>query len=214
MPPRAETGCWKRKEDIMETIESFLNTKHEEQPSKGDAGEFSGWLPFHKLELRGNALQFVEKRVLGIRGEDEYECIEIPASPGTFFVECRGVRFGSDARVAAMRAFPEGTTVERGQKIGDIPVDLGGVSVVDISAIENSINENEEDYEEWMEEILFNSESESLVSVDEWLATSTKIPSVEGGFGDGSYDVYELLFEGKRVGLEIVFIEENDKYPF
>lgn len=198
----------------METIQSFLNEKGNGISKEGDEGAFSDWLLFHKLELKGRALQFVETRVLGLRGENEYECIEIPVASGPFIVECKGVRFGDDARVAAMRAYPESTAVARGEKIGEIPVDLGGVSVVDIETIEPSINEDEDEHEEWLEDILFATDVESLVSLHEWPPTQTIIPSVESGFGDGVYDVFELVSGGRRVGLEIVFIEEGEKYPF
>ncbi len=197
----------------METIESFLNAPGDRPPRKGEAGVFSDWLFFHRLNVKGNALQFVEKRVLGLRGEGERECIEIPVAPGAYTVECRGARFGDDVRIAAMRAFPEGAALERGKRLGDIPVDFGGVSVVDIEVLEAAMQENVEEYEAWLEDILFESDIDALIYVHERPGSNIRIPSVESGFGDGTYDVFALLSDGKPAGLEIVFIEENETYP-
>jgi hypothetical protein len=35
-----------------------------------------------------------------------------------------------------------------------------------------------------------------------------------GGFGDGTYPVYQLVSSRKVVGLEVEFIKESDTYPF
>ncbi|MGF1532014.1 MAG: hypothetical protein ACFCU4_11740 [Puniceicoccaceae bacterium] len=196
----------------MKTIHEFLNNHSDEKPKSNQRGEFSDWLDFYELDVRGDALQFTETRVLGIRGNENAECHEIPVVPGKYSVECMGVSFGGDRRVAALRAYPKGKAVTVGEKVSEIPVDLGGVSVVDIAAIIQSINENEERYEEWAEEILFGSDDYSLVSLHEWLETKTKIPSVESGFGDGVYDLFELRSDGGVVGLQIVFIREDDLY--
>lgn len=100
----------------VETIESFLNAPGDRPPRKGETGVFSDWLCFHRLNGKGNALQFVEKRVSVLRGEKERECIEISVAPDAYTVECPGARFGDDVRIAAMRAFPEGAVVERGRR--------------------------------------------------------------------------------------------------
>lgn len=197
----------------METIRSFLAEKGADLASRGDAGVFSGWLPFHTLTLRGNALQFVEKRVIGLRGEREYECTEVPATPGVYLVECRGARYKHDTRVAAMRAYPTGLSVTRGKKVKELPVDIGGIAVVDIDIVQVSMREEEALYEEWHEEVIYGVD-DSQVYVDVWEPTGTEIPSTESGFGDGSYPTYELLHHGKQVGLEVVYIEDNAPYPF
>jgi hypothetical protein len=74
----------------VETIESFLNAPGDRPPRKGETGVFSDWLCFHRLNGKGNALQFVEKRVSVLRGEKERECIEISVAPDAYTVECRG----------------------------------------------------------------------------------------------------------------------------
>lgn len=198
---------------IMSSIQNYFSQKSTERPRKGQTGEFTDWLSFHELELRGDLLQFVETRVIGIIGDEEYENTEIPAAPGVYSVECKGVAFGGDKRVAAMRAYPKGVNVMRGKKIGSIPVDLGGVSVVDIKTVKPSMDEDEERYEEWLEDLLYDFDDYSAVKIHQWKPTMTKIPNAESGFGDGEYDVYELLNDGAVVGMEVEFIAEDEEYP-
>lgn len=197
---------------LMKNIQAFLAGKAgAKKPAK--KGEFSGWLPFHTLALKGNALQFVEVRVLGLRGAKEYECIEIPAAPGSFAVECRGARYGADVRVAGMRAYPVGAAVVRGKHLKDLPVDLGGIAVVDIAAVHGSMQEDSDAHEEWLEDILYG-DSDAAAQIARWKPTKTEIPFVDGGFGDGSYATYELRQGKQVVGLEVEFIAEGAEYPF
>jgi len=192
----------------MKTIEEFIETRSL-IPTKESNGIFSEWLPYMQLEICGDILQFVETRVLGLRGNENVECIEIHVNPGEFNVECKGVRLGDDVRIAGLRVYPQYQRMTRGAKIGEIPVDIGGISIVDIVTIESSLREDEERYEDWLEEILYG-ENLSLLSVHFWEPTQTKIPRVEGGFGDGLYGVYELKNDiGEIVGLEIEFVPDE-----
>jgi hypothetical protein len=197
----------------MKTIRQFLDAGGSKESKPRQKGKFSDWLPFHPLNLKGNALQFVEVRVLGLRGHKEHECVEIPASPGVYAIECRGVQFGSDTRIAGLRAYPAGLDPKRGKKLKEIPVDLGGIAVVDIVAVHASMQQDAGRYEAWLEQLLYDSDEESLASIAKWNPTKTEIPYVDGGFGDGSYPVFQLMASGKVIGLEVEFIKRSDKYP-
>ncbi len=195
----------------MITILDFLNQQAGHESKSKQMGDFTDWLEFVELDLKGDALQFTETRVLGLRGNENSECHEIPATPGKYTVQCKGVSFGNDRRIAALRAFPKGRTVTVGMKVAEIPVDFGGVSVVDIATMSPSIDEDEERHQEWIEDTLYGDDL-SAVSIHEWPITQTKIPSVESGFGDGVYDLLELSADGEIVGLQIVFIEEGQHF--
>ncbi len=194
----------------MSTVQQFLKTKDRGKPKTGQLGKHSDWLLLHKLKLEGGALQFVATMQLGLRGKNEHECVEIPAKPGTYVVQCRAARFGNDTRISALRAFPEGMLTKRGEKLKEIPVDCGGIAVVNIDVVHASMNENEE-RTEWFDDVIYHS---GTVEVAKWKPTKTDIPHVDSGFGDGCYPVFELLSGRKAVGLEFVFIEEDATYPF
>jgi hypothetical protein len=179
-------------------------------------GNFSPWTFFTDVEIRGGALQFTEARVIGLRGNEEHECYEVPVENGTFTVQCRVARFGADARVAAMRAFPSSIDPDRlvRRAVGkDLPVDLGGIAIVDIGKVHSSMSEDEARLEEWYDYVLYGHD-DSSIAVHTWKPTKSKIPRVESGFGDGAYPLHELLFDGKAVGLEVTFIQDGAAYPF
>jgi hypothetical protein len=134
--------------------------------------------------------------------------------PGVYTVECRGVQYAGDLRIAGVRAFPAGAKVTRGEKIKEIPVDLGGIAVVDIATLEPSTKEVEEEYMDWLEDVLYGSNGESQTATQVWEPTGTKIPVVASGFGDGSYPVYQLVRNGTVVGLEAEFIAAGSPFPF
>jgi hypothetical protein len=196
----------------MDNINEFIDSVIR-QDKKDHDGEYTDWLPFTDLELKGKTLQLVETRVLGIRGDDEHECVEIPVTQGIYKVQAKGVSFGNEKRIAGLRVFIDGATPARGNKVGEIPVDIGGVSVLDIDNVWESMCSLESEYEEWLEDLLFDDDY-SLIKMHEWDETNTKIPTVEAGFGDGTYEVFELLDNGGVVGLEVEFITEGSKYPF
>jgi hypothetical protein len=197
----------------MKTIRQFLGKAGARKPKEGQRGQVSEWLPFHRLTLVGSALQLVERRVLGLRGNENPECVEIPVAPGVFEVRCKGIRYGNDARIAGLRAYPEGTEVKRAKKLGEIPVDLAAISVVDIEPLEPSVDEDEERYEDWIDEVLYESDSDSSIGCDVWEPLQMDLPFVVSGFGDGVYDVWALKAKRKVVGMEIVFIEDDAPYP-
>ena len=196
----------------MKTIADFFTKLGKREPRVGQKGVFSTWLSCGTVPIIGGALQFVELRVLGLRGEEEHECVEVPVEPGQFVVEFRGVKYGCDGRIAAMRVFAVGATPKRGKKLKEIPVDLGGIAVVDIGAVHQSMKEKQAIHEKWMEKILYG-DDESLIGVCVWRPTKTEILYVDGGFGDGTYPVYQLVSARKVVGLEIEFISEGEVYP-
>ncbi len=193
----------------MNSIKEFLSTKVDRGPIDDGKGEFSDWLHFTDFKLTGKALQFVESRVLGIRGENEYECVEIPANTADFLIQCKGVRYGDDTRIAAMRTIPPGIEIKRGNKIGTIPIDFGGVAVVDIDVIAPQSQKDEDDWIEWLEDIHFSDEADGPLRIFYQKETGSKIPCVDAGFGDGTYDVFELLSNGAVVGLEVEFIRQE-----
>jgi len=198
----------------VDTIQTFID-KTPKIPEVTQYGEFSDWLPWCVLNLKGHALQFVALRVLGLREKNSEECHEIAARPGQYQIQCKGVRFGGSVRIAGMRAIPIGINEAcRGEKLGIIGIDIGGIAVLDIDMVETSFGEDEDKYMAWLEDLLYK-KSEAPVEIYNWNDTNTEIPHVETGFGDGGYEVYELLSNTSEViGLEIVFIEQEEEYPF
>jgi hypothetical protein len=76
-----------------------------------------------------------------------------------------------------------------------------------------SIDAHLDEYDRWFTRTVFDNHEEP-VGVVRWEHASTSIPYADGGFGDGTYSVYELRANGRSVGLEVEFIAHGEKYPF
>jgi hypothetical protein len=199
----------------MTQLKTLLRRNQRETTITKD-GVFSDWTLFAEIDITGGALQFTEARVIGLRGNNEHECFEIPVKPGKFTIECRVAKYGADARIASMRAYPneiDAGTLSVGKKIKELPVDLGGIAVVDIGTVHKSMNDDEDALQEWYDDVLYGDSNDS-VAIHTWKPTKTKIPRVESGFGDGSYPLFPLQLDKTPVGLLIEFIEMGAKYPF
>lgn len=189
----------------MQTIQAFLDTSVAPQRSFPSA-DFSDWLFFQNLTLQGDALQFVDLRMVGQRGP---HAAEITVRPGVYTIECRGVRYGSDARVAAMRAYPQDVQPRRASKLTTLS---GAIAVVDSSILEAG-------------HLTRRPQPGTPLAVAEWEPGKIRVPCVQGGFGErpveegtepeppATFDVFELHHKDTVVGLEIVFIDEDTAYP-
>jgi hypothetical protein len=87
-----------------------------------------------------------------------------------------------------------------------------GVAIADIDVLEPSVEEHDDDeYEDWLDDVLFG-DDDSPIGVIRWKQVKTEIPYADGGFGDGTYTVYQLMCDKKAVGLEVEFISADAKY--
>lgn len=191
------------------TLQQQLANSKDAVGKTGMIGTQSDWQLLSQFTLRGNHLQMVEKRIIGDTGP---ETVIISASPGMYLVECRIMTFDSDKRISRMRIRRDNTDPKLGETLGEISVDLGGIAIADIDVLAPSIQENEEDYREWIETSLYD--SSDFVGVLHWSLSKTHVPFADGGFGDGVYRVYKLLDNGETVGMEVEFIPEKTPYPF
>lgn len=172
-------------------------------------GRESDWVKVAKLNLKGATLQFAEKRIMGAAGEG---AIMIKASPGEYIVECKTMAFDTDIRVSRMRTMLAGTRPIIGNELGKISADIGGIAVVDIDTFTDSIENNQNEYQKWLEAVLI--ENPDPVGIVDWKPGELKIPYANGGFGSGSCPVFELREKSDIVGLEVEYIRAGTGYPF
>ncbi len=91
-----------------------------------------------------------------------------------------------------------------GDKLGEVAVDHAFVGFIDYVPFLATIKDDFERYEEW-----------TMTQLDDELALNfsgeiefcgEKLVYVKSGDGDGNYPVYELVEDGRTVGLECVFV--------
>ena len=97
-----------------------------------------------------------------------------------------------------MRAYAAGTTPKRGEKLKDIPFDLGGIAVVDIAAVYDSMREDERRYEKWLEALVYKTANESLAAIAR--SGSLRRPRFRTSTGDSVMEVIGVPAHGLRKG--------------
>jgi hypothetical protein len=161
-------------------------------------GDESDWIEFASLPIVSGKLRVSDPMFFG----------DLPPSP-TFDVECGAYRvmaktmtYPGDRRVSRLRAtLTEPSTF--GPRLDDVGVDFAQVGVFDPVIWQ----EAGEKMENALSEIV-----DDLCAIREFgvvqLGTDERaiMPLARSGFGDGGYPIHELLLDGKRVGVEIVFI--------
>jgi len=163
------------------------------------AGEESEWVVFASFPVVSGKMSV----------SDPMFFRDLPPPPtfavgsGSYQVQAKVVTYPGDKRVSRLRAVLEEPS-SVGPRLGYVGVDFAQVTVFD-PVVLNDAAEN-----------LTASESERLVddldAIREYGAVrigaddSAIMPVVSSGFGDGRYPIHELLVDGKRVGLEVIFI--------
>lgn len=162
-------------------------------------GDESDWVEFASLPIVSGKL----------RVSDPMFFRDLPPSP-TFEVECgtyrvmaKTITYPGDRRVSRLRAILKEPS-SFGPRIDDVGVDFAQVGVFDPVVLDEA------------GEKMDNAEGEKMVTdlgaIKEFGVVQLGgdedaiMPLAVSGFGDGGYPIHELLLDGKRVGVEVVFI--------
>jgi hypothetical protein len=162
-------------------------------------GEESDWVQFASLPVISGKL----------RVSDPMFFRDLPPSPtfdvecGTYRVTAKTITYAGDRRVSRLRAMVKEPS-SFGPRLGDVRVDFGQVGIFDPVILDEA------------GEKMDNAEGEKMIAnldaIREFGVVQlgpderAVLPLAVSGFGDGGYPIHELLLDGKRVGLEVVFI--------
>ena len=175
-------------------------------PAKGSAPVRKETVPFGVLLLRSGQLGFCDPAFVP-------SGVTVSCKPGKYQLEAECLDYGGDRRAARLRVRLEGVQPVRGKALGEFSVDMAMASVFDFDSINDWSDEQEEEYDEWLEEEVVMCDWQRAGTIDCPGAAAT-IYYCEAGFGDGTYTVYELIEDGQVVGAEVVFLEGSEPYPF
>ncbi|HXL25990.1 MAG TPA: hypothetical protein VN952_04880 [Chthoniobacterales bacterium] len=164
-------------------------------------GDESDWIEFAALPIISGKL----------RVSDPMFFRDSPPSP-TFEVECGTYRVmaklitypkESGRRVSRLRAILHEPSFF-GSRLDDVGVDFAQVGVFDPIILDEAGEKMDNAQGEKMVADLGAIQDFGIVQFgsDE----RAIMPLASSGFGDGNYPIHELLFDGKRVGVEVVFI--------
>jgi len=162
-------------------------------------GDESDWIEFASLPIISGKL----------RVSDPMFFRDLPPSPtfdvqcGTYRVMAKIVTYPGHRRVSRLRATLNEPS-SFGSRLDDVGVDFAQVGVFDPVVLDEA------------GEKMDNTEGEKMVAdlgaIQEFgvvqFGTDERaiMPLAVSGFGDGGYPIHELLLDGKRVGVEVVFI--------
>lgn len=163
-------------------------------------------IPFATFELLGTRLGF------GDTWQTSEE-VAVYCEPGTYQLEAVCYGYGSDRRVAAVRATRTAGTVTRGPLRGEFDVDVGSACLYDSDVIDGYTDHASAEFDRWVQEAIIDA-ALPLSGTVTCAAARTSLVHFDCGFGDGSYPVFELRDGEEVVGAEAVFIAEDQPYPF
>jgi len=192
----------------MEALRHFLAGAASSKAARGSSGKTTDWLLFTELVIKTRRLlicdfQFVPKTEDGLVVELE---------PGEYRVEATGMDFDGDRRISGLRVIRPNSTATRGNRLGETWTDTATCSVCELDAVQKEWNSlGEEPAADKLMEEYERGEGCGIFRVTE---CASVIPYVSSGFGDGAFPVFELIQDGKRVGIEVEFISPNNGYPF
>lgn len=162
-------------------------------------GSESDWIEFASFHILSGKL----------RVSDPMFFRDLPPAP-TFDVECGTYRvlaktmtYPEDIRVSRLRAIlREPATV--GRRLNYVSVDFAQVGIFDPVILDEAAEKMDNADEKKMLAALDSIQEFGIASLGS--DPCAIMPLAVSGFGDGGYPIYELLNEGKRVGVEVVFI--------
>ena len=170
--------------------------------------EHSGWLDFCSLSLKGGSFLAVDAQF--VPSEPDGLLVKLP--PGNYSVQAKAVNYGGDRRVSRLRVFRDGASPKLGEKIGETWTDTAKTGVCDFESFSQAWGSDDDASYETIEPFFDTDNPFGIVIFD--AARGAIMPFVDSGFGDGTFPVFELAENGKRVGFEIEFIGEGKAYPF
>ncbi|MBV6458749.1 MAG: hypothetical protein HONBIEJF_01887 [Fimbriimonadaceae bacterium] len=136
----------------------------------------------------------------------EEDGLFIKLAPSRYQVEVRVADYGSECRIAGLRAFREGVKPNLGTELGKTWADTGTQGFCDAASFAAATQEMTDDVSE--------------AAQDAGLVAAISLPTghtmfvVECGFGDGEWPVFDLKDGPDQVGFQVDFIKPGEEFPF
>jgi len=173
------------------------------KPTDPILGEHIGWTVLGNLPVKSGRVWVGDAAFAP--NEADGEVVEL--APGEYEGRVRWLRFGHDERAANLVLVPSGAAFTRGEQLGTTWADTATQGVCDFNLFQAAIVDEEEYREAYELQVEFKGSQRFAYGDAVLLVTSS-------GFGDGSFKLFELVHEGRRVGIEVEMIGPDEPYPF
>lgn len=171
-------------------------------------GQQTDWLDFCELVLKGSKVLCADAQFAP--SADDGVLVEL--SSGKYLVQAKCVDYGGDKRVSRLRILREHVVPALGAQLGETWTDTARTGVCDFAVFTNAWGTDNDASFEKISPAFNTSEPFGIAILDK--TSGAVLPFVDSGFGDGTFPVFELVVDEKRVGLEIEFIAPGTAYPF
>jgi hypothetical protein len=160
----------------------------------------SGWLDLTDVSISSGEMVIADPSLYP-------DGLVVRVCPGVFHIQVMLVGESGCLIVSRLRAYSNEDNLIAGI-IGEVGVDFARLGLGDnvrISGVTNAITP------EMAEPIWQSLETEDVFGVVPWdIEAGVEMPFVKPGYGDGRYDVRELLNGQTRVGVQIEFLQDQD----
>lgn len=159
------------------------------------------WNEVTRIEIKGNILTIKDAMVMLSDDEVASEWPSISCEPGEYILEINVPEpfYAHRARIRKTKSDPD-----LGNEIGKVNIDHAFIGIIDYEPFLNVVKNDFDSYEEWT--MMELDDELSINFSGEILFNEEKLLYVKSGDGDGVYPAYELIEDGKQVGIECVFI--------
>jgi len=167
----------------------------------GGARDGSTWYSVGELS--------VESGQLGIADLGQVAAVRVPVPNGLYHFEAQLIEPDNCPRVSRLRGIAAGMTGERSVQCGRISVELAHVSVADVDAIQRKLNRGE--FEEMLQLAANFGHVDGDICQLNFESGTVQFIVCSSGSADGCYPVYTLVSGQRVVGLEIVFVGDENR---
>lgn len=166
------------------------------------AGTHSDWLLLSEWDFSGESAWLGDASFWS----SEEDGLTIVLEPAQYRVEVRVADYGSECRIAGLRAIKAGTTPSLGTQLGESWADTATQGLCDAASFADAAEEDPENVAEAAMEV----DAAAIIE----LPDGSPMFVVSCGFGDGEWPVFELVEGGQRVGLQVDFIAPGTEFPY
>jgi uncharacterized protein (TIGR03067 family) len=184
-----------------ERLLTYLRQSSKTPPQNPGVGLPAEWIPVAEFEVVSSSVWAGDPLCMN---EEDGCLVELPA--GTYILAAQGMDFDGFRVVGRVRVYPKTLRPGRlktGRAIGKTGTDSAAITVCDLRGLLPVIAGQESLFQRALEKQL-RGRCGLLTSK---LAPGVALPFLQSGFGDGTGPVYALQANGRRVGLELAFVE-------
>ena len=184
---------------------TYLRRSSQRPPQNPGVGRAAEWVPVAELEVVSGSVWAGDPLRMN---EEDGLLIKLP--PGTYVLAAQGMDFDGFRVVGRLRVYPKTLRADRlktGRAIGQTGTDSAAITVCDLRGILPLIAGQDDPFQRAFQRELEKQLRGRCGLLTSELAPGVALPWVQSGFGDGIGPVYALQANGRRVGLELDFVE-------